>query len=134
MGLLVIPKTRSSVAKMLSNRHLTHPYSRIFSYLTSPTIGRLTDMATDHPEKYKQYIQLIDLLLNIKKGSSTIMVLHLPPVDAMIAVDLETLLMREDIRRLIVLRCYHPEDRVIDLRPLVTIERRHRPDIVIPKN
>jgi len=123
--------TRHDVNKQLVDRRLFYPYKKIWPYWASPTVARFKALAVKDPEKYKSYIRVIDSMLDLAKNKNVKMklVLHLPSEDALMAIDIESLLQNPEARKEIVSGCYRPEEGKIDLRYLLVVSRRHRPDI-----
>jgi hypothetical protein len=127
----MVKVTKQAIHNWMGKKKLNHPYSWFHPYVTSPTIGRLNELAQRRPEKYQAYRKLIESMLNLarEKGNFMTFTLHVPSVNVLIAVDIESLMAKESARRDIVEKCYKPTKRTIDLRPLESVQIRYLPDL-----
>lgn len=131
--------TRKEIYGLLRERRLNHPYTSIMPRWLSPTIGRLQKLAKLDQEKYQSYMRLIDSMLAIAKKEKVgvrTLILHLPSLNALLSIDLDTLLQDQAAREEIVFRCYTPTKGMIDLRHLEHIikDPRFAPQLVIAKH
>jgi len=127
--------TRSTINQMLRNKRLNFPWKGVLSHHSSPTVGRLKKLAAARPNKFSAYMSLLDSLVELGKEQDVgpDLVLFLPSERALLNIDIERLLRSETARQEIVRKCYRPAEGRIDLRPLVSINRMHFPDITIPR-
>lgn len=121
----IIPPTRRNISQALKKGNLIHPFSRLWSHASSPTIGRLKKLADLEPARFEAYMQLIDDILDQKEQQKVTLqlVLHVPSVRALRGIDIERLLSIKEARDAMVRRCYQPTEGKIDLRPLISINR-----------
>ena len=125
--------TRKAVNGILVNKGLSYPYPKIWPYYLSPTVSRFRELSELSPGKFTSYVKLIDGILDISRRQDLKikLTLFLPSQRELMAIDIESLLKSDDVRREIVKRCYWPDKGRIDLRPLVSINRKYFPDIQI---
>jgi hypothetical protein len=117
---------RRSINTRLDKLDLAHPRPKIWPYWLSPTIGRLGAIKKSHPKKYEAYIQLIESLITIARNSKDFRMytLHLPSVEALKGIPIETLMQNPEARTEIDRQCYKFEQKSIDLRKLITVTRQ----------
>ncbi|MEA3493650.1 MAG: hypothetical protein U9R38_04625 [Candidatus Margulisiibacteriota bacterium] len=131
MSVVNLAITATTIHRALAKRKMSYPYSCLLNHRLSPTIRALKKLANIDPVRYTAYQEMIDFLVNIAKSQKVKvkLTLHIPGLAALRVIDVERLMEDSDARRDIVKRCYLPTKGIIDLRPLIFINKLYTPGI-----
>ena len=123
--------TRKRICEALNKEKIYQPWKFFRSW--SNTIGKFKELAVKNPTKFETYVRLLNSFLSLaqSQGAKVEFKLYLPSADALLAIDIDSLLREEEPRREIVRRCYRPTEKKINLKHLVGISRQYCPDIKV---